>query len=63
MHITMRHLQWFLVWSVAFYVTALGYVFEARGQVPAAVASLLIVVGCLSWCVRAALEPDSPTER
>jgi hypothetical protein len=47
--------QWFLLWSVAFYATALGYVFEARGAVGPAVVAAGTAVLTLALCFRTAI--------
>ncbi len=57
---TRRHVRWFLVWSVAFYVTALGYVFNAMGRNGAAAAAIVFVASALTWCFVTMME-DSPT--
>jgi hypothetical protein len=51
----LENLQWFLLWSVAFYATALGYVFEARGAVPQAVAATSFAVFALGCCMVTAI--------
>lgn len=56
---TQQHLRWFLVWSVAFYATALGYVFQALGRNLAAIASIVVVVAALAWCFSTVREYSS----
>ena len=47
----LENLEWFLLWSVAFYATALGYVFDGRGATVPAVAATLFAVFALGCCL------------
>lgn len=58
MRATMAQAQWFGLWSVAFYATALGYVFEARGAVLQAVTVTLFAIFTVGCCIHTALSPD-----
>lgn len=54
-------LRWFGIWALAFYATAMAYVFEGRGQSLAALATAALALGCILSMIRAATHghPDS----
>lgn len=55
----LRNLEWFLLWSVAFYATALAFAFDSRGALGAALTSLAVALTTLGCCFAAAVRPGS----
>jgi hypothetical protein len=51
----LANLEWFLLWSVAFYATALAYAFDARGANSAAMAAVAVAVAALGCCMHTAI--------